>query len=69
MAPARIPPLASTDPETASQLLPVLPLEDVCLLPGASLSLVLDRPASVTITNGAAGHLHADAVQLVSAPR
>jgi len=28
-------------------LLPVLPLDDVCLLPGASLSLVLDRPATV----------------------
>jgi ATP-dependent Lon protease len=28
-------------------LLPVLPLDDVCLLPGASLSLVLDRPASI----------------------
>jgi ATP-dependent Lon protease len=25
----------------------VLPLDDVCLMPGASLSLVLDRPASV----------------------
>lgn len=48
MAPARVPLVASTDPDKASQLLPVLPLEDVCLLPGASLSLVLDRPASVT---------------------
>jgi len=28
-------------------LLPVLPLDDVCLLPGASLSLVVDRPASI----------------------
>lgn len=28
-------------------LLPVLPLDDVCLLPGASLSLVLDRPATI----------------------
>src|SRR4029450_653684 len=28
-------------------LLPVLPLDDVCLLPGASLSLVLDRPAAL----------------------
>jgi ATP-dependent Lon protease len=30
-----------------ARLLPVLPLDDVCLLPGASLSLVLDRPASL----------------------
>ena len=29
------------------RLLPVLPLDDVCLLPGASLSLVVDRPASL----------------------
>jgi ATP-dependent Lon protease len=28
-------------------LLPVLPLDDVCLLPGASLSLVLDRPGTI----------------------
>jgi ATP-dependent Lon protease len=28
-------------------LLPVLPLDDVCLLPGASLSLVLNRPAAI----------------------
>lgn len=30
-----------------SRLLPVLPLDDVCLLPGASLSLVLERPSSL----------------------
>ena len=29
----------------------------------------LDREAAVTIANGAGGHLHADAVQLVPAPR
>jgi ATP-dependent Lon protease len=47
MAPARMDP-ADHDPATSSELLPVLTLDDVCLLPGASLSLVLDRPASVT---------------------
>lgn len=37
------------DPVTtaAGQLVPVLPLKDVCLFPGASLALVVDRPASV----------------------
>jgi ATP-dependent Lon protease len=30
-----------------SRLLPVLPLDDVCLLPGASLSLVLQKPVSL----------------------
>jgi Lon protease-like protein len=34
--------------------LPVLPLDEVCLLPGASLTLVLDRPASVTAVQLAA---------------
>jgi ATP-dependent Lon protease len=48
MAPARMSDLAAPGPGTGSLLLPVLPLDDVCLLPGASLSLVLDRPASVT---------------------
>jgi ATP-dependent Lon protease len=33
---------------TGSRLLPVLPLEDSCLFPGASLALVLDRPAAVS---------------------
>jgi ATP-dependent Lon protease len=32
---------------TGSRLLPVLPLDDVCLFPGASLTLVLERPAAV----------------------
>lgn len=39
---------AAPEPGPRSHLLPVLPLDDVCLLPGASLSLVLERPASVT---------------------
>jgi len=30
------------------RLLPVLPLDDVCLFPGASLALVLNRPAAVS---------------------
>ena len=30
------------------RLLPVLPLEDSCLFPGASLALVLDRPSAVS---------------------
>ena len=30
------------------RLLPVLPLEDSCLFPGASLALVLDKPATVS---------------------
>ena len=30
-----------------SRLLPLLPLEDVCLFPAASLALVISRPASV----------------------
>jgi ATP-dependent Lon protease len=34
--------------KVGSRLLPVLPLRDVCLFPGASLALVLDRPASVS---------------------
>ncbi len=40
-------PLEAPDPG-GTLLLPVLPLDDVCLMPGASLTLVLDRPASVT---------------------
>jgi ATP-dependent Lon protease len=31
-----------------SRLLPVLPLRDMCLFPGASLAVVADRPASVS---------------------
>ena len=48
MTAARMHPLAAPDPDSRSLLLPVLPLDEVCLLPGASLTLVLDRPASVT---------------------
>ena len=49
MTAARIAPCAGAPtPSSRSLLLPVLPLDDVCLFPGASLTLVLDRPASVT---------------------
>jgi ATP-dependent Lon protease len=48
MTAARMPPVRATHTESRSLLLPVLPLDEVCLLPGASLTLVLDRPASVT---------------------
>lgn len=51
MAP-RMDPVAPIAP--GSLLVPVLPLDDVCLLPGASLTLVLDRPASVTAVQLAA---------------
>jgi len=34
-------------PAGGTQLLPVLPLDDVCLLPGASLTLVVNRPHSI----------------------
>src|SRR5574341_367025 len=44
MTAARIDPVAAPHPENRSLLLPVLPLDEVCLLPGASLTLVLDRP-------------------------
>jgi ATP-dependent Lon protease len=37
-----------------SRLLPVLPLRDLCLFPGASLSLVLDKPASASAVQLAA---------------
>jgi ATP-dependent Lon protease len=33
--------------EAGSRLLPVLPIEDVCLFPAASLALVVSHPASV----------------------
>jgi ATP-dependent Lon protease len=38
------------DPDrvSGSRLLPVLPLDELCLFPGASLAMVLDNPASVT---------------------
>ena len=45
---------------SGSRLLPVLPLEDVCLFPGASLTLVLERPVAVSAALLAArcdGHL------------
>jgi Lon protease-like protein len=32
---------------TPSRLLPVLPLDEACLFPGASLALVLDKPAAL----------------------
>ena len=32
---------------TGSRLLPVLPLDDACLFPGASLVLVVDKPAAL----------------------
>ncbi len=32
-----------------SRLLPVLPLDDICLFPGASLTLVVDRPAALSV--------------------
>jgi ATP-dependent Lon protease len=47
-------PVAPPGPGNGSLLLPVLPLDDKCLLPGASLTLVLDRPASVTAVQIAA---------------
>ena len=34
-------------PATGSRLLPVLPLEDVCLFPGASLAVVVDKPTGL----------------------
>jgi ATP-dependent Lon protease len=40
-----VPDLVTT---AASQLVPVLPLKDVCLFPGASLALVVDRPPTVS---------------------
>ena len=43
---------AVDDPESvrtaASRLLPVLPLDDVCLFPGASLVLSVDKPAALS---------------------
>jgi ATP-dependent Lon protease len=47
MAAASMDSKAARHAGTGGRLLPVLPLDDVCLLPGASLSLVLDRPASL----------------------
>ena len=45
-APAADPSLRPA-PAGGTLLLPVLPLDDVCLLPGASLTLVLDKPATI----------------------
>jgi ATP-dependent Lon protease len=45
---------------TGSRLLPVLPLDDLCLFPGASLTLVLDKPAALSAVQLAlrsGGHL------------
>jgi ATP-dependent Lon protease len=39
---------------TGSRLLPVLPLDDVCLFPGASLAVVLDKPAAFSAARLAA---------------
>ena len=47
MATARMDPAEATLPLAGTLLLPVLPLDDVCLLPGASLSIVVNRPAAV----------------------
>jgi ATP-dependent Lon protease len=47
MAAPSMNPKSAPSAGTGARLLPVLPLDDVCLMPGASLSLVLDRPASV----------------------
>ena len=43
-----------------SRLLPVLPLQDMCLFPGASLAVVADRPASVSavqLASRSGGHV------------
>ena len=34
--------------DTATQLVPVLPLNDVCLFPGASLTVLVDQPGAAT---------------------
>ena len=34
--------------DTATQLVPVLPLKDVCLFPGASLTVLVDQPGAAT---------------------
>jgi ATP-dependent Lon protease len=41
-------------PAAATQLAPVLPLRDLCLFPGASLTLTLDQPATTTAVEIAA---------------
>lgn len=40
-----VPDLVTT---ASSQLVPVLPLKDACLFPGASLALVVDRPSAAS---------------------
>jgi Lon protease-like protein len=55
-----MPGVDAPDPATGSRLLPVLPLDDICLFPGASLTLVLDTPAALSAVRMAArsgGHL------------
>jgi len=42
------------DDDAGNRLLPVLPLRDVCLFPGASLSTVVNRPAAVAAVEMAA---------------
>ena len=61
-------------PERASgsRLLPVLPLEELCLFPGASLALVLDSPAAVSaalLASRCGGHLLALARREGGSPR
>jgi ATP-dependent Lon protease len=43
-------PVDDTEPvrATSSRLLPVLPLDDACLFPGASLVLLVDKPAALS---------------------
>jgi Lon protease-like protein len=48
MATARMDHAEASPPVAATLLLPVLPLDDVCLLPGASLSILVNLPAAVT---------------------
>lgn len=43
-----------TDPATSSSLVPVLPLPEVCLFPGASLAVVVTHPAALSALQMAA---------------
>jgi ATP-dependent Lon protease len=55
-----------------SRLLPVLPLEESCLFPGASLALVLDNPGAVSaalLASRCGGHLLALARREGGSPR
>jgi Lon protease-like protein len=47
MTAANMDPALAAVPAGGTLLLPVLPLDDVCLLPGASLTLVLDRGPAI----------------------